>query len=963
MPRSSASTPKRLAANQHNTRHESGLAAPGRRVAKQRSIGFLNSVAAAKQQSAPPPPHLHANSSLTHQDVLAHGASRPLVEHSEDSFESDIASESEREQLEISDEKPDDEDTLPVDPTISSKRRHHRIDVNAFPRPSVHHGSLVNLTSTILKSCPLADTIAILIILLQIPPTCITIIQLLFASLTIISPSGTWPTAHYSDWFQASGGMPSLATIAVADCAFLLVWLFLWAPAQYYALDLAQTVIAITLGGGIRGRDSGPQSTIACVGLVTAFHLAPRKYIRSSARWSSSQLPFAAVMGRFAWWGTEHYQRTDNGWLRSILAAHILTQGLVRIIRRWISRREMATNAGKPPNLALQAANYNKSEAIPSPQSSGNSLNSADRISILPFGSSNGKEKILTGKKRRRQGTQARCQQPLWAALASTKITMVKETEKSRAMAEAAEKVSSEKKSLASGIFNVDEERIWISHIGSTHIGFGTSRFPRPVELPASLHGSTFSSPHPNSPGASPFQIRVNKADWISTQITAVAQDKEDHEDSAWLDWTGEIFGLTPMSSYEIEFLSVGNDNLIYSTSVSTQPAKPSADIVYPQPASLPPQSLRPLSPTTTLKNSIASAEARLNEEKGRAKRARKDHKAALALSKKEVEIQNARLATCGSSDDKQRQRGMQIRQLIRQAEDASEAISAQVDILSGSPGQGYGDWKDQKSNWEAEKSRQSIKQEGLAQFRSNIEREMKTIKSEATNLLQKRDRLQARLARIHEQYERINNANIQGLDEKERKAAEDATKEAERLNREQLWMDNTNTLGQYVHETHSRTQQVWQQVRSIEVAYQQQQRQIHEHMFPISPTTPEGNIPGTVPLNSQHSRFGGFAFPPSALSLQPVSFSRPESLKVEGRGRSDSMRSAASGISDFSDADPAPPMPSDTKAMVNYKVGRRVKSDGSGSGSGSVSGSGSLQDPTSPLRTTLANPINGSPV
>lgn len=57
--------------------------------------------------------------------------------------------------------------------TASSKRSQTNPSVNP-----------ITLASTILKSCPMYDTIAILIFLLQLPPMVLTLVQFLFASLT-----------------------------------------------------------------------------------------------------------------------------------------------------------------------------------------------------------------------------------------------------------------------------------------------------------------------------------------------------------------------------------------------------------------------------------------------------------------------------------------------------------------------------------------------------------------------------------------------------------------------------------------------------------------------------------------------------------------------------------------------------------------------------------------------------------
>ena len=69
-------------------------------------------------------------------------------------------------------------------PTTSS------INASAFPRQPRVRDHLV-LAKTILTSCPLWDVIALLIVLLQLPPTIVSIIHVLFAGLTFVTPATT----------------------------------------------------------------------------------------------------------------------------------------------------------------------------------------------------------------------------------------------------------------------------------------------------------------------------------------------------------------------------------------------------------------------------------------------------------------------------------------------------------------------------------------------------------------------------------------------------------------------------------------------------------------------------------------------------------------------------------------------------------------------------------------------------
>lgn len=269
---------KRNAVNQQ--RHDNGLAAPGKRIPKQKSSQNLaaaanaNANAHAKSTSTPPLPPIdvasaahfsvppstpNGSTNANHPDVnMPNGsaaAAARLHERRERSM-SDLSL----------DARPDgyalDGASAPLDSARpSSPSRYNDAAVNV--PPSAHKGSFIALATTILSSCPLRDVIAILIILLQLGPTTLTIVHFLFSALTFV-PSGS-PTSlstlpSLSDMFQGSGGSPSLSLIVFVDIFILVIWLLLWVPLQNFILDLAQAVIAISLGGAAAGKDSTTNS-------------------------------------------------------------------------------------------------------------------------------------------------------------------------------------------------------------------------------------------------------------------------------------------------------------------------------------------------------------------------------------------------------------------------------------------------------------------------------------------------------------------------------------------------------------------------------------------------------------------------------------------------------------------------------------------------------------------------------
>jgi len=140
-----------------------------------------------------------------------------------------------------------------------------------------------------------------------------------------------------------------------------------------------------------------------------------------------------------------------HGLVRSILAIHILTQGVVRYIRDWYVRREKrdsTASIGDPEagKAAVDAAN-DSTASTQTPDT--------DSSTSLPVSNT------ATTKKKKKQSAQVRIQQPLWAALASTKIVMVKEYETSHTAAESAGTNATDINNLGDAPFHSEADRIW----------------------------------------------------------------------------------------------------------------------------------------------------------------------------------------------------------------------------------------------------------------------------------------------------------------------------------------------------------------------------------------------------------------------------------------------------------------------------------------------------------------------
>ena len=940
MPRAPSATKRQQgAANHRDTRHENGLVGPGKRVQKQKSNGHLNGHAKSSESQPPTPPlpatpppttngHVRQPTpadNITDSKMPVNGVRRASVGgYSEETSSSESYNNM---------------------PAISvSNENHRRIDVNAAKNPAVHRDvGPLSLALTVLRSCPLYDTIAILIVLLQIPPTFLSIIHILFATLTFVPPStSTTSGISFSDIFEGTMGTPSLATIVFVDIAVLLIWLFLWSPLQDIALDLAQTVIALTLGGGTSGKEAGMNNVLVCFGIIGFSHLFRNGNVKQSGLRALISSSTNGILGSpDPDDPLEPISHGDNkkgahGWIRSILAIHILTQGVVRYIRDWYVRREKRDTSASLLDPEAGKVLTDANSDTPNTQTPEN------ESSNLPTSSAN-------TKKKRKQSAQVRIRQPLWAALASTKIVMVKEYETSHTAAESAGTNATDINNLGNAPFNTEADRIWITYVGSDEVFFATSYFP--------THTSPENCEEKKGPDSSrvdkskPFFVRVNKTIWQPTRIyTATDPEQLPGQDTRW---SGEIFGLAPMSSYECDFVSTVDGAVIFSTSVRT--VQPPVDVAAIGLSPGPVVTGRPGSPITTLKTSIASSEVKLAEERNRQKRERKDQRAKLNSVRKEIEKLAGGIASAGGNDDRLRQKVQQSNLHMKQAEDALVALASQIETLSSLPTDADTvEMKAAKSQFQSQKDIHNQARKEFTATKQQTQSEVQALANDVTNLEAKRERIQFRIAKLSSEHERITDANARGLDEAQRKVTEQQAREVERQNLE------THYNGRLIAITTEFAQKSYELQQLQTLVTQLQAMEQSEMVYTQSPTAsvpnlgyadiPEGTTASNYPWNPAPGLYAP-GYPMMASS---------SNQGIRTRGRSSSMLSNVSGFTQSSGEGDPPQLQTGTSqssfskfVLPNMYIRDRQGSSGSASVSGSGgsrSGNGSVGDPKSPI-------------
>ena len=876
--------------NQHNNRHENGLVGPGKRIVKQKSNQQLNGSAALN----PTPPESVSDSSAVVNGV----PSSPTLTRTEDPANRAQDSETDGPYPENANKQ----ETANTSGTMSSLR--------ASKHRSGHEVSALQIANTILRSRPACDTIALLIVLLALPSMILTIVQALFASLTMMPGSGL-SLASIIDVFQLAQSGPSLGTMAWADAGCFLLWIGLWNWAQNFALDLAQIHIAITLGNGSSSKNSSANTV--CFIFVLCLNTIRSRGVR---KFVLANLIPTGLLSQTRLADFQHYLPSDADFgdtpgtpskLRSLFAIHILSQALVNFVRRYLAnsqgsnvpksnkRTDVEVGTGTPPEVGgLDASGA----AI---SASGNDYLSSNPIARDAKDSIKG----LTAKKRRRQANHVRSRQPFWAALASTKVHVLREVENKKGLPSAA--------SANDGYNELPQsDNVWIRNVD-----------PSSIQAEARYNPYV---PEDSDFDIAPLFVRINGARWHSVQIGP------SEDENAVGNWVVDINGLAPNCTYTCTFhdAETGEDfaSVMVRTPVLVDKDYPSALITTPVR-----EAARPQSPTTTLKNSISSEEGKLVEARKKLAQLKKQHKVALNKTDREVDSMNGRLRS-GGDDNKMRQKLQQTERQIRQTEDNTTNLVSTLETLETVPENETLEWTNRKAAFEEQKRLLAIATEGLTKAKATADGELACQNTELSSATTRHERLTGRVTKLNEQHDRITQANAEGMNEKERREADAAARQEDHLRREKELMNNISNLNTQLLDVQMQTNTAW---REIEILDKQDQLNRSKMLLSNGPLTPEGELPGT---RLQHSNrdfsYGGFPILSGTAEVQespmlPYATMQPIAT---GRPRSGTNRSTG-GYSNFSaeDFDDADPIPLTHQSNVN---GRK----GSGSSRGQNNGS-----------------------
>jgi len=399
------------------------------------------------------------------------------------------------------------------------------------------------------------------------------------------------------------------------------------------------------------------------------------------------------------------------------------------------------------------------------------------------------------------------------------------------------------------------------------------------------------------------------------------------------------------LSNYQCDFISTVDKTVIFSTGVRTV-RSPTADSTASL-SSNPQVTGRPGSPITTLKTSIATADVKLTEERNRQRRERKEQRAKLNSARKEIDKLTNNISSSGGNDDKQRAKLQQCSQLMKQAEDAVLALTAEIEELETIPSDDTSLHSSSKREFHSQRETHKQHRTEFDATKLAIDRELQALKNELSSLQQKRERYETRITQLNERRERITDANAKGLDEAQRKDRERQAKREERGKIQAFYSNRLQNIQSNINQGNTALSQ-------LNVAIEAMEHVNAQEMYAAnSPTASSQNLStvftdsipensGTASAYSWHPPTSGLYTTSGYAPMLGLGSSTPHRTT---RGRSSSMLSNVSGFTQFSDDGPGCLLSSGNGKASLWEDAMEERKGSSGSGSTH----GSVGDPKSP--------------
>ncbi|ODQ66486.1 hypothetical protein NADFUDRAFT_7685, partial [Nadsonia fulvescens var. elongata DSM 6958] len=650
----------------------------------------------------------------------------------------------------------------------------------------------------VIYQAPFMDTVAILVLFMQFPLLAIIAIHLLFIASffsgannhnnNLISPLGFFRNPVLS-LFQQNNGVSQnqYSNIVAAMCT-----IYLMPHSKNLIFVFSCAIIASSLGGGSSPFTNAIYSTTAVeitriiwsqinralFSSTVIDHLHDHShvygdYLTIEASSVYSAAPYAggsyntlisawALLPRFF----RFAQRLN--WIHEmpvilcqVVAVHVIGLGLLPFLKKIFS-----DNTNKPAERHFKPTNGSNPSSLTANFQSGPLSNYNNYYN--GYGNNNGNSNgsssysanfeifyVSPSAKKNKRLTQVRTNQPLWSTLASS-IVLAARQESSTGL-------------------NADEEMAITSGIGVCSVRF---IFENLIVLELNKYESS---------GNYEISVRVNGIQW--PQSTTDGSDEHPLlPPTASTDTSKSknpiliiVYGLTPMTQYDFEVSCAKDPSLdefltlikaSITTSARSSPSLSSSTASSSNafsnsagnPLSLrdiqPPT--RPVSPVTTLLNTLTSAQMTLSDEKQKFKRVKKDHTKRLTALRGEIDSLKSKMGGNDKGDERNRRKVLGLRKEVEQNKEIIDSLSKELEHLINLETEITSEHFKLKKEWEVQISELNDKESKFREQTDKNAEKVNAVESEVFALTSKRDKLLAKKERLKSELDRVSTESQQ---------------------------------------------------------------------------------------------------------------------------------------------------------------------------------------------------------
>jgi predicted nucleic acid-binding Zn-ribbon protein len=254
--------------------------------------------------------------------------------------------------------------------------------------------------------------------------------------------------------------------------------------------------------------------------------------------------------------------------------------------------------------------------------------------------------------------------------------------------------------------------------------------------------------------------VRVNGIQW--PQICLYSSDDSGHEIED--DKGGEpphdpsrqrrcimvvIYGLAPLTQYEIMISASDSAQVVMQTSISTT-ANSAAGSSIGAPLA------RSVSPVTTLLDTLASTQVTLSEEKSRLKRSRKEHAKRLASLRSDIDSIRSKIDAADKGDARNRRKVLSLREAVRQLEEEVTQLTKATKALEGQQASSADEFRALEGEWKEHLQAFREKEAVVQDVRSGWDKKITSLESEFIAINAKCEKLTSKKQRLNNELQRI---------------------------------------------------------------------------------------------------------------------------------------------------------------------------------------------------------------